>query len=322
MTITKEYIIKKIAEEMNCSIQDATNYVDGILTEIKESLKKNDPVMISGFGKFVIVNRVERMGINPQTKKPIRLRSHATVAFRTSGKLRELLNAEQETDKITKKKTKKTSKETAPEKISSSKAVSSTKGQGKMKTPKKDAETAKTAKTGKTLQNTEEPVKQIKSKNTVKKETSSGETSAVKPDIKTKTPKKDENSRVCGKTETKTENKPDKSSKTLKKPETGKDDKKSGIAADDNVKEKKNEEPDNINIPKYYIDDPLKADDLEKAEGYYYEVEDEIGKDNGGDDDLYYYEDEEDGEEYEDEEFDDEYDDDDDEYDDDDDDDY
>jgi integration host factor subunit alpha len=92
MTITKDSIIKKIAEELNCSVQEATKYIDGILTEIAYSLKRGEMVLISGFGKFQIVNRIKRVGRNPITNQKLTLRPRKTVAFRTSPKLRDLLN--------------------------------------------------------------------------------------------------------------------------------------------------------------------------------------------------------------------------------------
>jgi integration host factor subunit alpha len=94
MTITKEFIIRKLSEEMDCTLVEASCYVEAILAEVSAVLMNHEDVLISGFGKFMVVKKLERMGHNPQTLEPIQLRSQSSVAFRTSTRFKKRLNAE------------------------------------------------------------------------------------------------------------------------------------------------------------------------------------------------------------------------------------
>ena len=63
-----------------------------MLELIKRSLESGEDVLISGFGKFCLNQKLERRGRNPATGKAMMLAPRKTVTFRCSGKLREKLN--------------------------------------------------------------------------------------------------------------------------------------------------------------------------------------------------------------------------------------
>jgi len=92
MALTKEKIIDSIYNQVGLSKNQARRVVESVLEIIKQSLKKGENLLISGFGKFVVKDKAARRGRNPQTKKDLQLRARRVVAFRTSGVLRRKIN--------------------------------------------------------------------------------------------------------------------------------------------------------------------------------------------------------------------------------------
>ncbi|MEG1543298.1 MAG: HU family DNA-binding protein [Tannerellaceae bacterium] len=58
--------------------------VDAVFQSIKESLENSESTTIVGFGSFSIIDRAERMGINPSTKQPITIPARKAVKFSAS----------------------------------------------------------------------------------------------------------------------------------------------------------------------------------------------------------------------------------------------
>ena len=52
-----------------------------MIDAIKSGLKKGKPVQLIGFGTFKVVNRKARMGINPKTGQPLKIKASKTVKF-------------------------------------------------------------------------------------------------------------------------------------------------------------------------------------------------------------------------------------------------
>jgi len=65
-----------------------------LLEIIKESLEMGENVLISGFGKFCIQKKRQRRGRNPYTGEDLMLKQRRVVAFKCSGKLRDLINGD------------------------------------------------------------------------------------------------------------------------------------------------------------------------------------------------------------------------------------
>jgi integration host factor subunit alpha len=61
---------------------------------MKETLSSGEDVLISGFGKFCVKEKVKRRGRNPATGYPIMLSARRVVTFKYSGKLRDRCNSE------------------------------------------------------------------------------------------------------------------------------------------------------------------------------------------------------------------------------------
>ncbi len=92
-TITKARIVQAVIETNGYTHQKAFETVEIILEIIKRTLENGEDVMISNFGKFIVKQKAERRGRNPATGKDLMLAPRKRIVFRSSGKLREKINA-------------------------------------------------------------------------------------------------------------------------------------------------------------------------------------------------------------------------------------
>jgi len=60
-------IVDKICEKAGFSNKEANKIVETVFDIIKETLQREDKIIVSGFGNFVIRNKKARRGRNPQT---------------------------------------------------------------------------------------------------------------------------------------------------------------------------------------------------------------------------------------------------------------
>jgi integration host factor subunit alpha len=91
-SLTKAHIVDAVAERNGYTRKKSIEIVEILLELIKRSLESGEDVLISGFGKFCLNQKLERRGRNPATGKNMMLAPRKTVTFRCSGKLREKLN--------------------------------------------------------------------------------------------------------------------------------------------------------------------------------------------------------------------------------------
>ena len=92
MALTKEKIINSIYNQVGLSKSQSRIVVERLLEIIKETLRKGNNILISGFGKFEVKQKSERRGRNPQTTEDLQLRARRVVVFKTSGVLRNKIN--------------------------------------------------------------------------------------------------------------------------------------------------------------------------------------------------------------------------------------
>jgi len=94
MALTKEGIITQVYEKAGLSKVRSREAVETLLEIIKDTLASGDNVLISGFGKFVVRSKGPRRGRNPQTQTALELKARKVVVFKTSGVLRNKVNAQ------------------------------------------------------------------------------------------------------------------------------------------------------------------------------------------------------------------------------------
>lgn len=92
MALTKDQIAKSVRTKCNLSKKTSIHAVESIMNIIKRTLASGEDVLISGFGKFCVREKTERMGRNPQTGQRMRMRARRVVTFKWSRTLRNKMN--------------------------------------------------------------------------------------------------------------------------------------------------------------------------------------------------------------------------------------
>ena len=72
-TLTKADIVERIYESTDKNRVDVKNVVEKLLEIMKNAIKKDNALLISGFGKFEAYDKAPRKGRNPQTDEAITL---------------------------------------------------------------------------------------------------------------------------------------------------------------------------------------------------------------------------------------------------------
>jgi integration host factor subunit alpha len=91
MTLTKEAILQGVAKK-GFSRKQSVELVESLLEIIKASLERGEDILISGFGKFYVRKKAERMGRNPKTGLEAVVSERSVVRFRCSPLLRDKMN--------------------------------------------------------------------------------------------------------------------------------------------------------------------------------------------------------------------------------------
>ncbi len=92
MTITKADIVETISEENGYTKVRSFEVVETLLELIKSALESGKDVLVSGFGKFCVNEKKERMGRNPATGEAMMMEARKVVTFRCSRQLRDKIN--------------------------------------------------------------------------------------------------------------------------------------------------------------------------------------------------------------------------------------
>lgn len=87
-TIKKLDLVNHLHDTLGLNKVESKEFVEAFFQEIKQSLKNNEDVKISGFGSFKILNKKERPGRNPKTGEPVTISARKVVTFKASQKLR------------------------------------------------------------------------------------------------------------------------------------------------------------------------------------------------------------------------------------------
>jgi integration host factor subunit alpha len=92
MTLTKAHIVENLFAKNLFTKGESAQIIETLFELIKQSLEQGDDVLISGFGKFSVKEKHQRMGRNPQSGEPVLLPPRTVVTFKWSGALKEKIN--------------------------------------------------------------------------------------------------------------------------------------------------------------------------------------------------------------------------------------
>jgi nucleoid DNA-binding protein len=89
--LTKKDLIAHVAKKANLTNKASAEAVGAMLGGIRDSLKKGEKVVITGFGTFSVRNRAARPGRNPKTGERITLPARRAPGFTPGKTLKKLV---------------------------------------------------------------------------------------------------------------------------------------------------------------------------------------------------------------------------------------
>lgn len=93
MTLTKADIVEAIHSQIEAlPKKEAAELVELVFDIMKDTLSKGEKLKISGFGNFIVRQKHERTGRNPQTGEPLTIAPRRVVTFQLSPVLRDAIN--------------------------------------------------------------------------------------------------------------------------------------------------------------------------------------------------------------------------------------
>ena len=94
--MTKAEIVQALyARVGGFSKKESADLVDLVFETMKETLGRGEKIKISGFGNFVLRDKRQRPGRNPQTGDPIQISARRVMTFKASQVLKQVLNPRQ-----------------------------------------------------------------------------------------------------------------------------------------------------------------------------------------------------------------------------------
>lgn len=90
--MTKADIVEKVHQRIGFTKKEASEAVEAILSIMKATLESGEYIKISGFGNFVVKQKTDRRGRNPQTGETITIESRRILTFKSSQILKTAMN--------------------------------------------------------------------------------------------------------------------------------------------------------------------------------------------------------------------------------------
>ena len=91
--MTKADIIENIYDKLDgLSKREAADIVETVFDTLKETLAQGEKIKVSGFGNFVVRDKKERVGRNPQTGEEITISARRVLTFKPSQVLKDAIN--------------------------------------------------------------------------------------------------------------------------------------------------------------------------------------------------------------------------------------
>ncbi|HEX2115012.1 MAG TPA: HU family DNA-binding protein [Alphaproteobacteria bacterium] len=87
--ISLKQISADLAEKHELPKKQMTEVVDALFDNLAKNLRKGAKIRVPGFGIFVVAKRAARMGRNPATGEPIKIKASKKVRFRPAKELKE-----------------------------------------------------------------------------------------------------------------------------------------------------------------------------------------------------------------------------------------
>jgi len=89
--MNKSELVAAIASDANLSKKSAEEALNSFMGNVKSSLKKEESVVLTGFGTFSVSRRAARNGRNPQTGATLKIPACKVPKFKAGKGLKEVV---------------------------------------------------------------------------------------------------------------------------------------------------------------------------------------------------------------------------------------
>jgi len=90
--MTKSEIAENIQQKTGLSKKESAELMEALFSIMKSTLESGESLKISGFGNFVVKQKQDRRGRNPQTGETITIKARRILCFKPSSVLRSAVN--------------------------------------------------------------------------------------------------------------------------------------------------------------------------------------------------------------------------------------
>ena len=90
--MNKSQLVEAIAADSGLTKTDSARAVESFLGTVSKTLKKGDEVIITGFGKFSVVKRGARQGVNPRTGERVQIKASKAPKFSAGATLKQAVS--------------------------------------------------------------------------------------------------------------------------------------------------------------------------------------------------------------------------------------
>jgi integration host factor subunit alpha len=92
--MTKADIVERIHQKIGLSKKESAEMVEQVFDIMKNTLESGEKIKIAGFGNFVVKQKADRRGRNPQTGDAITISARRILTFKPSQVLKSGINDE------------------------------------------------------------------------------------------------------------------------------------------------------------------------------------------------------------------------------------
>ncbi|HMD52422.1 MAG TPA: HU family DNA-binding protein [Solirubrobacteraceae bacterium] len=90
--MNKSQLVEAVAADSGLTKADSSRAIESFIDTVTRTLKKGDEVSITGFGKFTVVNRAARQGVNPRTGEKVKIKASKAPKFTAGASLKQAVS--------------------------------------------------------------------------------------------------------------------------------------------------------------------------------------------------------------------------------------
>lgn len=94
--MTKIDIVNNFVTKTGYSKKESAEMVEAVFSIMKSTLESGENLKISGFGSFIVKQKADRRGRNPQTGETLTIEARRILTFKPSTLLRDAINGKTE----------------------------------------------------------------------------------------------------------------------------------------------------------------------------------------------------------------------------------